>query len=302
MTKELAARDRATRADQKMLLDQREANEQLVLAGIRAQELTDLAEAAQARAELVTEKLRESERELLATAEFREQLLGIVGHDLRNPLGAISMCAQFLSMEGKYDRESVATLVEYLLKSVHRMDQMIKQLFEFTRARLGGGVPLELAAADLQPLCNHAIEELKHTAPLPIQAEYIGDTTGIWDGERLIEALSNLLGNALEHATAGTAVRLKVTGLADEVVTEISNQGDPIPTDLLPLLFVAFHRGRTGIRSRPGHLGLGLYIAHEIARSHQGTLTTHAAAGWTTFELRLPRQLTPPSAALGQTV
>ena len=104
MTKMVKKRGQAAKAapaaaDQKRLLDLRDANEQLVLATMRAHELTEQAEAAQAKAELAMEKLRESERELQATAEFREQLLGIVGHDLRNPLGAISMCAQFLVIE-----------------------------------------------------------------------------------------------------------------------------------------------------------------------------------------------------------
>ena len=217
---------------QKMLLDQREANEQLVLAGIRAQELTDLAKAAQARAELVTKKLHESERELRATAEFREQLLGIVGHDLKNPLAAISMSAQFLVIEGDSDREKVAKLGAFILRSVHRMDGMIKQLFGFTRARLGGGVPLTLGPNDLRPLCDHAVEELALTSAVAIEKEFHGDTTGTWDGERLIEALSNLVANAIDYATPGTAVVVKAYGQGEHAVVEVANHGNPIPEEL----------------------------------------------------------------------
>jgi len=279
--------------DEKLLSDLREANEKLVLAMIREQELTELAKSAQLSAELVTEKLRETERELRATAEFRERLLGIVGHDLRNPLGAISMCAQLMISEGAYDRESVMTLVSFLLTSVHRMDRMIKQLFLFTRARLGGGVPLELEATDLRPICQHAIEELALTSTVPIKSTFEGNTAGLWDGERLIEALSNLVANAIEHATPGTTVAVHAEGQGDQVTVMIRNLGNPIPEALLPVLFVAFHRGRAGIKARAGHLGLGLFIAHEIVRSHGGTLTAQSAAGTTTFTMSLPRRSLP---------
>jgi len=280
-------------ADAQLLNDLRDANEALVLAMIREQELTELAESAQAAAELATEKLRESERELLATAEFRERLLGIVGHDLRNPLGAISMCAQLLVSEGRYDRESMMMMVSFLLTSVHRMDRMIKQLFQFTRARLGGGVPLELEITDLRPICQHTIEELTLTSTVPIKSTFEGNTIGTWDGERLIEALSNLVSNAIDHATMGTTVLVHAVGCGDEVEIQVSNQGNAIPTELLPVLFVPFHRGRIGIKSRAGHLGLGLFIAHEIVRSHGGTLTASSASGTTTFVMRLPRSSAP---------
>lgn len=276
-------------ADQKLLSDLREANEKLLLATLRAQELTELAEAAQASAELANERLRDSERELRDTAEFRERLLGIIGHDLRGPLGAISMAAQLLITEGHTDRDSVRTLVEFLLKSVRRMDRMIKQLFQFTHARFGNRMPLEMAPSDMRAICEHTLEEMALTSTVKTKAEYLGDTTGTWDAERLIEVLANLLGNAMDHATPDTGVRIRVQGLASEVVVEVINEGNPLPEELLPVLFLAFHRGRSKLHAKAGHLGLGLYIAHAIVRSHGGTLTAHSAAGSTTFVMRLPR-------------
>lgn len=285
------------KGDQKLLADLREANEKLVLAGIRAQELADLAEAAQARAELAAEKLMESERELRATAEFRERLLGIVGHDLRNPLGAISMFAQCLLIDGVYDRERVIKLVPLLLKTLHRMDHMLKQLSEFTRARLGGGVPLELGRADLRPICQHAIEELALTSTTPILEEYSGDTTGLWDGERLMEVISNLVSNAIEHADPGTAVLVKVRGEDSDAIVEVINHGQPIPEELMPVLFAAFHRGKPGYKARAGHLGLGLFIVHEIVQSHGGTIAVSCQDGKNTFAVRLPRRPRAAAAA-----
>jgi signal transduction histidine kinase len=229
----------------------------------------------------------------LATAEFRERLLGIVGHDLRNPLGAISICAQLLLTEGHGDRDSVVTLVAFLLKSVRRMDRMIKQIFEFTQARLGGGIPLQLSPTSMRPICQHAIEELVLISTVPIKAEYQGDISGNWDDERLMEALSNLIGNAIDHATPGTPVMVRAIRQGSDVTVEVANQGLPIPAELLPVLFVPFHRGRPGINARAGHLGLGLYIAHEITRLHGGTLTVQTSGGTTSLLMRLPRQPPP---------
>src|ERR1700710_2893242 len=125
-----------------MLLAQRKANGQLVLEAQQAQELIEKAERAQATAEAAMVRLKEVESELRATAEFREQLLGIVGHDLRNPLGAISMSAQFLMSRGNLGEEE-RRLIGLIVKSSQRMDRMIRQLFEFTRARQGATMPLE---------------------------------------------------------------------------------------------------------------------------------------------------------------
>lgn len=282
-----------TSAPGSQILDLREANETLVMAILRTQEQADLAESARAAAESMADLLRERERELLATAELRERLMGIVGHDLRNPLSAISMCAQLMVSEGNYDRESIATLVSFLLTSVHRMDRMIKQLSQFTRARLGGGIPFEPEAANLRPICQHAIEELTLTSSIPIRATYEGELSGFWDSERLMEALSNLLSNAIDHATVGTVVSVFALDQGKDVQIEVSNQGAPIPAELLPVLFAPFCRSRPGIKARDGHLGLGLFIAHEIVHSHGGTLAARSGEGTTTFAITLPRGMKP---------
>src|SRR4051794_2921883 len=195
------ADDQQDADDQQMLVDQREANGQLVLVGLQAQELTAQAERAQATAEAATARLREVETELRATAQFREQLLGIVGHDLRNPLGAISMSAQFLMSRGQLGEEETR-LIALILKSSYRMDRMIGQLFEFTRARLGGGMPLQRSRVSIEQLCRLAIDELALGTSAKLRPDCQGDLYGDWDGERLVEALSNLIANALEHATA----------------------------------------------------------------------------------------------------
>lgn len=260
-----------------LAVDQREANAQMVSATIRAQELTDEADAAKKRAE-------ENERELRVVAEFREMFIGIVGHDLRNPLASIVMSATSLLRRGHLGEQDAATTTR-IIHSSQRMTRMITQLLDLTRARLGGGLPIEPAPADLREICRNVVEEFEGT----VQLEVEGDLTGTWDQDRLAEVLSNLAGNAVEYAAPGTVVSLKAHADGAEVVVEISNQGVPIPADLLPFIFAPFRRAKQREKSATGNLGLGLYIAHQIVLSHGGTLDAHSGDGTTTFVMRLPR-------------
>jgi PAS domain S-box-containing protein len=259
--------------------DLREANQHMVSATIRAQELAEEAEAAKAR-------LTESERELREVAEFREMFIGIVGHDLRNPLGSIGTTAASLLRHGKLD-EKAKTQVTRIIGSSKRMTRMISQLLDLTRARLGGGFPLEPKLTDLGEVCRNVVEEFE----APIQLEVEGDVTGTWDPDRLAEALSNIAGNAIEHAAPGTTVAVKAHADGPEVVVEISNRGAPIPADVLPFIFEPFRRASQHERSATGNLGLGLYIAKQIVHSGRGTLAAYSADGLTTFLMRLPRHV-----------
>ena len=264
-----------------LIVDQREANEQMVRATIRAQELEVEADAAKKRAE-------ERERELRTVAEFREMFIGILGHDLRNPLGSIVVSAALLLRRGHLDAQDAETATR-IIRSSQRMKRMITQLLDLTRARLGGGLPIEPKPTDLREVCRNVVEEFEAT----IQLEVEGDVTGTWDQDRLAEVLSNLAGNALEYAAPGTVVIVKAHTDGAEVVVEISNQGDPIPADVLPFMFEPFRRARQHERSATGNLGLGLYIAHQIVLSHGGALDAHSADGTTTFVMRLPRRPPP---------
>ncbi len=258
--------------------DLREANEHMVSATIRAQELAEEAEAGRAR-------LTESERELRAVAEFREMFIGILGHDLRNPVGSIEMTATSLLRHGRLD-EKAKQQVTRIIGSSKRMTRMISQLLDLTRARLGGGFPLEPKPTDLGEVCRNVVEEFE----APIELEIEGDVTGTWDPDRLAEALSNIAGNAIEHAEPGTTVAVKAHADGPEVVVEISNWGEPIPADVLPFIFEPFRRARQQESSTTGNLGLGLYIAKQIMNAGCGTLAAYSADGRTTFLMRLPRQ------------
>ena len=257
--------------------DLREANQYMVRATIRAQELTEEVESALARSE-------KSERELRAVAEFREMFIGIVSHDLRNPLGTIALVADLLLQRGRldeHDRDGVSRIVA----SCQRMGRMITQLLDFTRARLGGGFPSEPKPGDLRDICRGVVQEFGDSVRLEVE----GDLSGTWDPDRLAEALSNIVGNAVEHALPGTPVVVKAYPDGGEVLVEISNRGSDIPADLLPVIFEPFRRGR-GDKSAAGNLGLGLYIARQIVAGSGGTLDARSVDGTTTFVMRLPRQ------------
>ncbi|MDZ4805303.1 MAG: ATP-binding protein [Candidatus Eisenbacteria bacterium] len=265
-----------------LIVDQREANEQILKAAMQMQELADEADAARRRSE-------ESERELRAVAEFRELFIGILGHDLRNPLGSIVMSATLLLRRGRIDEQDAETAAR-IIRSSQRMTRMIAQLLDLTRARLGGGLPIETKPADLREICRNVVEEFGTT----IKSEFEGDMTGTWDRDRLEQVFSNLAGNAIEYATPGTVVIIKAHADGAEVVVEIRNKGASIPADLLPFLFEPFRRGEQGEKPVGGNLGLGLYISKQIVLSHGGELDAYSANGTTSFVMRLPRLLADP--------
>ena len=159
------------------------------------------------------------------------------------------------------------------------------KVLDLTRARLGGGFPLQPKPTDLREVCRIVVGEFE----APIQMDVEGDVTGTWDSDRLEEALSNIVGNAVEHAAPGTAVAVKVHASGEKVIVDISNHGDPIPPEVLPFIFEPFRRADQHVRSARENLGLGLYIAHQIVLSHGGTLDAYSRSGMTTFVMRLPR-------------
>ncbi len=264
-----------------VLIDQREANEQMVIATLRAQELKEEADIAKERAEANASDLR-------SVAEFREMFLGMLGHDLRNPLAAIVMSAGLLLRRGRLDEQDAKT-TSRIVRSTQRMTRMITQLLDLTRARLGGGLPIEVKPIDMREVCGNVAEEFGSI----VRLEATGDLTGTWDPDRVAEALSNLAGNAIEYAKSGTPVVISATVDGDAVVIAVSNQGEPIRPEIYPYIFEPFRRGQQPDKSPTRNLGLGLYIARQIVLSHGGTLDACSADGTTTFTMRLPKS--PPA-------
>ena len=222
--------------------------------------------------------------------EFREQLMGIVGHDLRNPLNTVLSAAELLLR-----RETLAAketeLARKILRSASLAARLIDQVLDLTRSRLGGGIPIDPTPFDLNDVCQQVINENELTHPdRPLRVDLRGNLGVVWDRDRLYQLLANLVGNAVQHGEPRTPIDLRVHGGETDVVIEVANRGEPIPPAMLPFIFDAFRQGRTAHPTRKGGLGLGLFIAQEIARSHGGAITVASSEGdGTAFRVRLPR-------------
>lgn len=224
--------------------------------------------------------------ELQETVRFNETFSGILGHDLRNPLSAMMTGAHLVMRVGG---EPVQKPVARILSSGERMSRMIDQLLDFTRVRLGGGIPLRGERTDLVALARRILDE--HSSPAQmdrLELSHEGHTEGPWDEDRLGQVFSNLVGNAIEHGRAGEPVRVCIVGESDGVRIEIENAG-AIPTDVLPKLFEPLAGSP---KSRPGSrgLGLGLFITRQIIEAHGGTIRVSSTEEHgTRFSIRLPR-------------
>jgi len=270
-----------------LLIEQREANEQLLLAALHAQEDAEDAHLGRIVAEDESDELRVKAAELAATAELRERLLGIIGHDLRKPLNAMLIAAQILEQE---PAPLVATqLAKRIVSSGRRMARMIDQLADFTRARLGGGLKLELALCDLAEICENVVEEQQLTSGMPVRLTVSSGLEGRWDADRLAVVLSNLIANAAAHASPGTTVLVYARAEASGVAVDVRNKGAAIAPEQLEQIFAALSRGNEEREQETDHLGLGLYISREIAIAHGGTLVVQSSTEGTTFSLHLPR-------------
>jgi signal transduction histidine kinase len=220
-----------------------------------------------------------------------DYILGIVGHDLRNPLGAIHMSAALLQKKGGLAGWQGRT-VERMRSSAGRMGRIIADLLSYTRTRLGGGLPITRRAARLDELVAKVVDELSAANPdREIKISQQGDVSGEWDPDRLEQVASNLVSNAVDHGDGGP-VLVELLGEAHQVSLCVRNRGPQMPPEVLAHLFEPFSRGPDEKSRKASGLGLGLYIAREIVRGHAGEI--HATSnGETVVLVRLPRR--PPS-------
>lgn len=215
---------------------------------------------------------------------FRERLMAILAHDLRNPLNAITMGADVLR-RAELDPAS-QRVVERIAKGANRMERLIRDVVDLAASRLGGGLPITKRDVELEPICRQLVDE--HELSAPGRVRYVGEApgSGQWDPDRVAQVVQNLLSNALAHGDPGAPVVLRATGDARRARLEVQNRGAPIPEDLLPALFDPFRRGRD---EKQRGLGLGLFIVEQIATAHGGTVDVASREGTTTFGVTLPR-------------
>lgn len=231
--------------------------------------------------------LVEHQQRLAAAAEDvrrQDTNIGILAHDLRNPLSAVATLASLLRRVPALP-EKAQGIADRIDRSVRRMSFMIRDILDFTRGRLADGIALDRQPADAHAICRSTVDEIQSAHPnARIEVVADGDLSGAWDKPRIEQALSNLLTNAVQHG--GGAVTVSLSGQEpDHVTLAVRNGGKPIPPEQLPVIFDAFRKGH----GSPAGLGLGLFIVREIVHAHVGTIEAASSDDATTFTMRLPR-------------
>lgn len=243
--------------------------------------------------EAIDQALAESiTRYTLDVDHSKEMFLAILGHDLRSPLSAVTMASQFMLETGELAEPNL-TMTTRILRSSKRMNQMVGDLLDFTRTRLGSGVPIVRREMDVAKDTALAIEETSAAFPgCVIRLETSGDTTGSWDAGRVTQVIANLLGNAVQHGSATTPILVSVKGEPKEVVLHVHNGGTPIPAADLAGIFSPLKRLRSAETpsGATSSLGLGLYIVERIVTAHGGSIDVKSSHdGGTSFTVHLPR-------------
>jgi signal transduction histidine kinase len=237
----------------------------------------------------INERLDYSEANLFnerSTSELREQFIAVLGHDLRNPLASISAGADMLVRTPLNDKAS--RIVKLMQGSVSRMSGLIDNVLDFARGRLGGGLTIYRNVTEpLKPALDQVTDELRLSWPeRPIAVDFSFAEPVNCDRVKVAQLYSNLLGNALTYGAADQPIRVRATSDSQVFELSVANSSAPIPPDVMSRLFQPFSRG--AVQPHQQGLGLGLYIASEIARAHGGTLDVSSTSDETRFTFRMP--------------
>ena len=245
-------------------------------------ELVDATETAQAESRL-------SKGQLLAeheAVELREQFIAVLGHDLRNPLAAIDGGTNLLMREPQSEKSQ--RVIGLIRGSVLRMSGLIDNVMDFARGRLGGGLQLNRSLKPLLPTLEQVVGELRTSYPERLIELHLDATIEVEaDHARLAQMFSNLLANAITHGEMDQPVRVDAVLGVDELELSVANAGPPIPPEAMQQLFQPFYRSNP--HSRVQGLGLGLYIASQIAQAHEGRIDVTSDATETRFTFRMPQ-------------
>lgn len=258
----------------------RVASVPLTMGGTAIGEVTTLEDVTVA-SQLAAEKAR--------IAAFQEQMLAIVGHDLRSPLGAIFAGAEALNRHAA-DSPPMLSIIRRMQSSASRMTNIVDQILDVTRARLGSGIPIHPKEMSLTPMVRGVLDELA-LAHASARFELVADeqVRGVWDPDRLAQVVSNLASNAIQYGRAGAPILVAVSAAAPFATITVTNavRDRPIASDRLGMLFDPYRRGADNER-HVGGLGLGLYIVSEIVRAHGGTISAESSEPGTVFRVQLP--------------
>lgn len=240
------------------------------------------------------EDLKTALAELNRRVVFEQQLIGIVSHDLRNPVTAIVAGCEAMQRREDLSAPQRARLTR-VQDSAARMGRMIVDLLDFTEARLRGGLAIVRRPGDLHELVGQVLEEMRLAHPRrEVRLQTSGDGRGEWDLDRLAQVVQNLVANALAYGHRASPVTVDSRGTNDQVEIAVHNEGDPIPAHLLAQIFKPLERG-SARNHRSRSLGLGLFIVSEVVKAHGGELTVQSENAGTVFRVRLPRSPPPRS-------
>lgn len=217
--------------------------------------------------------------------ELREQFIAVLGHDLRNPLANVQAGVTLLR-RGQPESRALA-IYESIQSSIDRMARMVDNILDFARGRLGGGLTLDLKPTEIDPLIEQVVSEIQHShLDRRIDYDCASEAVVNCDRMRISQLVSNLVGNAVAHGSADAPVTVHCGAEGGDFLLTVTNGGDPIAPAALERLFHPFARGE-GHGDSEG-LGLGLYIASEIATAHGGELSVASDETETRFAFRLP--------------
>jgi len=235
-------------------------------------------------------------------AASRDMFLGVLGHDLRSPLATVAASNRVLS-ENTLDPSARERASARVGRSVKAMNRLITDLLDYTRVRLGAGIPIERTRCDVALICRDAVDAMQVSYPAyRFTLDTAGDLQAEIDAAKMEQALGNLLANAAQHGDASGPVSLSAVGEADAIVLKVVNRGPPIPPDALRSVFEPLIQAGAGSREPDERsqtsMGLGLFIVREIVNGHLGAITVESSLEkGTVFAIKLPR--VAPSTAPG---
>lgn len=218
--------------------------------------------------------------------KWRQIYLGVLGHDLRGPLNALALTVELIEFERSGNPENTAMLS----RGVKRLTSLLDSLLKYNRSSMGVGMHIQKDAVDLADACADEVELLRAAHPqAQIDFLAVGDTTGEFDASRVREALGNLVSNAAKHGDKSGWISVHLKGGNGKMQLSVENGGD-IPNHEFPMLFEPLYRRPSpAAHTENTHLGLGLFIARQIARAHGGDLTGNCVAHQVTFTIELPK-------------
>lgn len=243
--------------------------------------------------EAIDQAIAESVAEYTTLIDHSRNLfLGILGHDLRNPIGAASMAGEMLKRLAPPDTKQMA-LASHIVDATQRGIQILNDLLDITRSAFGTDIPIVRAPFDMGQLGVQLVEEMRSLAKgRTIKIDVVGDTEGAWDRARMGQVFSNLIGNAIQYSFLDSSIFVTVGGVPDGVIISVHNEGSPIAGGKLMTIFEALTRGQPlqSDEQNSSHLGLGLYITKKIVMAHNGDVDVSSDGTGTTFTVRLPRK------------